>query len=199
MKKKKKKNEDLIVLDIIDHPGGWSIVPIHYSHDPEKSSDEWKTKAMDMYDRAEDWEQEMELDFTAQLGALAYPAFNQHVHVKDKLKYNPSIPLRLACDFNVDPCIFEVCQIVAGRLLVLDEIVLSPADIPKMISEFRNSYPDHNAGLYIYGDSNGLSRTSQTMKTDYELMQIHLQGYPSEITMRVPKGSSQTPGPGSIH
>lgn len=180
-----KKDSPYIVIDPIEHPGGWTIVPIHYSMDPEKSSEEWKAHVRGTYDREEDFNSEMELDFTAQLGAPAYPQFNEKLHVREKLRYTRNLPLCLCCDFNVDPCIFEVAQILGGRLLVIDEIVLSPGDIPGMVREFRNAYPDHPAGIHVYGDSNGLSRTSQTQKSDYELIQIHMQGYPSEVKIKV--------------
>jgi len=174
------------VLKKITHPDGWVIVPIHYSQDPNKTA-EWAQKARAGYARDEDFSQEMELDFTAQLGAPAYPAFTSALHVKDALRYTPELPLCLTCDFNVDPCIFEVCQIRSGRLYVIDEIVLSPGNIPDMVREFRNMYPAHPAGVFIYGDSNGLSRTAQTEKSDYDIMMIHLAGYPSEVRLKVPR------------
>lgn len=176
----------LRVLEKIYHPDGWCIVPIHYSHDPSKTG-EWSAKARAAYARAEDFEQEMELDFTAQLGAPAYPAFSQKLHIRESIPVSPEIPLCLACDFNVEPCIFEVCQIRGGKLFIIKEIVLSPGDIPGMIREFRNEFPAHAAGVYIYGDSNGLRRTSQTQKSDYDLMMIHMQGYPSFVKLKVPR------------
>lgn len=181
-----KEKASLKVLEKVYHPDGWCVVPIHYSHDPTKNA-EWAQKQRATYARDEDWQQEMELDFTAQLGAPAYPSFNFKLHVKENLPYHPEIPLCLACDFNVDPCIFEVCQIRNGKLFVIDEIVLSPGDIPGMVREFRNAYPAHPAGIYIYGDSNGLRRDAQTQKSDYDLIQIHMQGYPSSTKLKVPR------------
>jgi len=174
------------VLTAIDSPSGFIIVPIHYSHDPSKD-EEYISKLRQSYDRDEDWDREMEMDFTSQLGAAAYPAFNHSLHVKDSLTYRENLPLCLACDFNVDPCIFEVCQIRGGNLFVIDEIVLSPGNIPDMVTEFKNKYPDHPAEVHIYGDTNGLRSTVQTEKSDYEIMQIHLQGYPSRVVMKVPR------------
>lgn len=174
------------ILKKIQHPDGWCVVPIHFSHDPHKTA-EWAVKARAGYARDEDWQQEMELDFTAQLGVSAYPAFNYTLHVKEGLRYSPELPLCLACDFNVDPCIFEVAQIRGGKLFVIDEIVLSPGNIPDMVREFRNAYPAHPAGVFIYGDTNGLTRTAQTEKSDYDLMMIHLAGYPSPVKLKVPR------------
>jgi hypothetical protein len=131
----------------------------------------------------------MEIDFTSQLGAAAYATFNAKIHVKEDLTYIKNLPLCIACDFNVDPCIFEVCQIRGGNLYVIDEIVLSPGSVPDMVTEFRNLYPDHPAEVHIYGDSNGLRRTAQTEKSDYDLIQIHMQGYSSRTVIKVPRKS----------
>jgi hypothetical protein len=173
-------------LKTIEHPGGWKIVPIHYSHDPEKDH-EWSLKQRAAYEREEDWNSEMELDFTAQLGVPAYPNFVKDLHVKPNLRYREDIPLCIACDFNVDYFIFEICQIINGRLLVIDEICLKPGNVPEMVNELRNLYPQHVAGLHVYGDSNGFLRSTQSTKSDYDLMKIHLKNYPSRITMKVPR------------
>lgn len=175
------------VLAPIEHPGGWKIFPVHYTHDPEKTGEEWREKAQAMYDRVEGFNAEMELDFTSQLGTAAYPAFNFAVHVRDKIKPSSSLPILLACDFNLDPCVFEICQIRNGLLLVFDEICLGPATIPEMVEEFRNRYPAHHAGIIVYGDSNGLRKNVQSAKSDYDLMKLHFSGYPGKISFRVPR------------
>lgn len=167
------------------------VVPVHYSHDPTKD-DEFIKNLRQSYDRDEDWDREMEMDFTSQLGVAAYSAFNYKIHVKKQLTYRESLPLCLACDFNVDPCIFEVCQIRGGNLFIIDEIVLSPGSIPDMVTEFRNKYPDHPAEVHIYGDTNGLSRSAQTEKSDYDLIKVHMQGYPSRVVIKVPKNHPQS-------
>lgn len=186
--KAEEANKQMDVLEAMDSNSGFLVVPIHYSHDPAKDVDFIKNLRQS-YDRDEDWDREMEMDFTSQLGAAAYPTFNQAVHVKKGLIYRENLPLLLACDFNVDPCIFEVCQIRGGNLFVIDEIVLSPGSIPDMITEFRNRYPDHPAEVHVYGDSNGLRRTAQTEKSDYDLVKIHMQGYPSKVVIKVSRNS----------
>jgi len=181
-------NQRMDVLEVLDSKSGFVVVPIHYSHDNAKTPGDMASLRQ-TYDRDEDWDREMEMDFTAQLGIAAYPSFNEKIHVRSGLIYRKNAPLLLACDFNVDPCVFEVCQTRSGKLFVIDEICLSPGNIPDMITEFRNRYPDHPAEVHVYGDSNGLRRTSQTEKSDYELMQIHMQGYPSRFVIKVPRSS----------
>ena len=174
------------VLKPLSSKRGWTIVPVHYSHDPEKDA-EWKDGMRQTYDRQEDWDREMELDFTAQLGAAAYPSFNHAIHVMDTIAYDQRLPLCLCCDFNVDPGIFEIAQIKNGTVYFIDEICMSPSNIPDMVEEFKNRYPDHAGGLHVYGDSNGLSRTAQTAKSDYDIMMSHFIAYPSAFKLRVPR------------
>lgn len=175
----------------IEHPAGWVVLPIHYSHDDDKD-EEWMIAQRALYDREEDWSREMEMDFTAQLGAAAYPSFNFEVNTKEGIGYSRSTPLCVACDFNVDPCIFEICQIRGGMLVVIQEICMSPGSVPEMVQEFRNMYPAHPAEVHIYGDSNGHSRSAQSAKSDYDLMQLHFKGYPSRIQVRVPKAAPRS-------
>jgi hypothetical protein len=177
-------NKHMQVLEVMDSPSGFVVVPVHYSHDPDKTGEDI-ARLRQGYDRAEDWDREMEIDFTSQLGASAYPSFNPKIHIKEEIKYRRNLPLCLACDFNVDPCVWEICQIRGGNLYVIDEISLGPTSVPKMVTEFRNRYPDHPGGLTLYGDSMGLKRTVQTERSDFQLMELHLQGYPSEITKKV--------------
>lgn len=189
--KDKSEYDKLLVLRPLKAPSGFVVTPIHYSFDPEKT-DEWAAGARKSYDRDEDWRREMELDLTAQLGTAAYQSFSYPLHTRKELKYNSNLPLCLACDFNVDPMAWLICQIRGGLLLVLDEIVVGPTSIPDQVEEFRNRYPDHYAELHIYGDTNGLTRTGQTEKSDYDLMRVYLQNYPSKIVMKVPRKSPRS-------
>lgn len=180
--------EHMSVLAPLDSRSGFVVVPVHYSHDPAKTP-EIIARLRESYDRDEDWNREMEIDFTSQLGAAAYPAFNEAIHVKDQITLRKNLPICLACDFNVDPCVFEVCQIRGGNLYVIDEIVQGPTSVADMVVEFRNRYPDHPAEVHVYGDSNGLKRSVSTEKSEYQLIQIHMQGYPSKVVLKVPRGA----------
>lgn len=175
-------------LKPLQHPAGWTILPIHFSHDDSKNGP-WADAARAMYDRDEDWQREMNMDFTAQLGAAAYPSFSRVLHVKEKLPTSRELPLCVACDFNVDDATWEVCQIRNGRLLVVDEIHLGETDIPKMVEEFRNRYPDHPAGVNFYGDPQGTRRNMQTGRSEFQLIQIHMQGYPSPVSIKASRAS----------
>jgi hypothetical protein len=68
---------------------------------------------------------------------------------------DPAIPLRWALDFNVDPMSSIVAQIRKGKITVLDEIVLKRATTQQACEEFLNRLPNHDGGLWVYGDSSG--------------------------------------------
>jgi hypothetical protein len=176
------------LLKPISSPRGFTVLPIHYSHDPEKVGD-WAASEMEKYkkdygDWEGTWNREMELDFTSVPGALAYPSFSE-VNTQRGLAYNESLPLCLACDFNVEPMVWEIAQVVNDTVLFIDEIKLGPTSVEDMVREFRNRYPAHPAEVWIYGDSTGNKRTSQTSKSDYDLLRLHFRSYPSPRVFKV--------------
>lgn len=167
-------------------PNGWSFVPIHYSHDPEKG-DVWFEKERAIYANQEDWDREQEIDFRLHLGTAAYPNFSRLLHVMDgPLPIFDHLPLGLCCDFNVSPMVWEVAQIVNGWQYNVAEIVLDPAKVDMMVVEFRNRWPAHPGGINVYGDATGKARTHQTAQSDYDLMRIAFRGYPTAISWSVP-------------
>lgn len=170
-------------------PRGFLVRPIHFTLDPAKRQPEWERKERTKYATPAEFEREMNMDFTAQVGAPAYPNFRAELHLVEDLALVPSLPLCLAVDFNVSPMVWEVCQIVNGRVHVLDEIKLDPATIDECVIHFRNRYPAHAAELRIYGDATGKSRTAQTARSDYDLMKLALRNYSSPLVMRVPESN----------
>jgi hypothetical protein len=181
---------ELKVLKKLSSDTGFVIVPIHYTHDPDKVSDDWYFHEQAKYRRdsvewENKWNQEMELDFTTVAGAAAYPGFSA-VNVRDDLIYNPSLPICLCCDFNVEPMVWEIVQVVQNVACFIDEIYITPADVSDMVQEFRNRYPSHPAEIWVYGDATGRGRTAQTKKSYYDLLRLAFRGYTSKFRYKVP-------------
>ena len=175
-------------LQPIRTPRGFIMVPVHYSHDPEKD-DQWKSDQIEKYRTDRDdwqgaWDREMEMDFSSVTGAAAYR--HTAANLFKGLEYSVSLPLCITMDFNVDPCVWEIAQIVRGLCCFIDEIRLSPASIEDMMREFRNRYPAHQGELWLYGDATGNGRTPQTGKSCYDLVRLHLRGYPASQVWKVP-------------
>lgn len=166
-------------------PRRFAIAPVHYSHDTTKD-ETWKQRERQKYQRDEDWDREMEMDFRAVAGVRAYPRYFADLHLDDRLVLIPFLPVCLALDFNVEPMVWEIAQVIKGSVYFVDEIRMAPADIPSVVNEFRNRYPAHKAEIWVYGDATGHSRTSQTAQSDYDLVRLAFRGYPSPLVMKVP-------------
>jgi phage terminase large subunit len=111
-------------------------------------------------------------------GAVYY-TFNRKDNAGDlafKLaQYDPSKPIGLACDFNVDPL---------SWVYVIDEIFLRNSNTVEACQEFKNRYPNHKAGLVLYGDATGSARHTDSNITNWKIIETELANY--GVTKRVP-------------
>lgn len=106
-------------------------------------------------------------------GDRVYHAFRRAENVAS-VALDPRLPLLWTLDFNVDPMSSLVLQIQSGKVVVLDEIVLSRASTHDAFEEFRNRYSMHVAGVTVYGDASGHSmQTSGT--NDYEILRQRMR------------------------
>jgi hypothetical protein len=116
-----------------------------------------------------------------------YYAFNRKDNAGDialkKAQYNPHAPLRLSCDFNVDPMAWEICQFGVNQFSGLpevywiDEIYLRNSNTVEACREFKSRYPVHMAGLYIYGDATGKARSTNSNVTNWQIIKEELGKY----------------------
>ncbi len=97
-----------------------------------------------------------------------YKAFLRARNVRE-MSVNPALPLLWALDFNVDPMSSVLAQKVNGEVRVLDEIVLNRASTQEACEEFHARFPNHRAGLIIYGDASG-SRMQSSGTSDYRIL-----------------------------
>jgi hypothetical protein len=184
------ENSPLKILKPIRTPRGFLVLPIHYSHDPEKDA-EWMTDQRRKYqserdDWEADWDREMEMDFTSITGSMAYTGYRP-VNILKGLEYSVSLPLCLTMDFNVEPMIWEIAQICMGLTCFINEIkIASNASIDEMVRLFRNLYPAHQGELWIFGDATGNGKSPQTGKSCYDLFRLNMRGYSGHMVWKVP-------------
>jgi Terminase large subunit, T4likevirus-type, N-terminal len=100
-------------------------------------------------------------------GGRAYASFDRQANVGET-KVDPLRPLLWALDFNVDPMCSVIAQVDAGRIKVLDEIVLSRASTSDACEEFLGRYGNHLGGVVIYGDASGHHMQTTSGISDYE-------------------------------
>lgn len=116
--------------------------------------------------------QEYEASFEGASGRVYY-AYDQKLHSDPGIALDPALPIIVCCDFNVDPCLWVLCQ-SRGRserktVQVFDEIALGPTSTIEMAKELKRRYGDHGPGFIIYGDAAGGAR-STTGKSDYAIL-----------------------------
>jgi hypothetical protein len=121
-------------------------------------------------------------------GSRVYSAFEQSQNVSD-LTPDPRKPILWALDFNVDPMSSVIAQIAAGRLTVLDEIVIRHATTRQAVDAFLARYPKHEPGVHIYGDASGFAQQTSGM-SDYDMVKEHFKIYSSlKVEYKVPKSN----------
>ena len=133
----------------------------------------------DFYDRLQEsyderfFRQEVLGAYLSLSGGTVYSSFARAENVKE-VSRDQMLPLLWALDFNVDPMSSLVVQIAGGKVLVLDEIVVRNGTTMEACEEFLKRYPEHWAGVQIYGDASGNQRQT-TGATDYEMIREYFQ------------------------
>lgn len=95
----------------------------------------------------------------------AYHQFSRASNVSAAAKYEPTLPLRLAFDFNKDPMMCTVWQIRGGKLMLgIDEIGLKRSNTPavcrELIAKYGRGGLNHRGDIVIYGDATGNQATT---------------------------------------
>ena len=114
------------------------------------------------------FEQEALGEYLNVQAGVVYDGFKRARNVS-AIEAEASLPLLWALDFNVDPMSSIVAQKKMEELRVLDEIVLNRASTTSACEEFLTRYPNHAAGVVIYGDASG-HRLQTAGTTDYQMI-----------------------------
>ncbi|MEK6792053.1 MAG: terminase family protein [Deltaproteobacteria bacterium] len=112
--------------------------------------------------------QEYEASFEGAASRVYY-AYDAKRHEDAAITVDPKLPLIISCDFNVGTCVFEVLQAAGDHVRVIDEIVLRDTNTIEMGKAAIARYGGHKAGVVIYGDAAGKSRTT-TGASDYAIL-----------------------------
>jgi len=121
------------------------------------------------------------------IGLFGYHSFNRLIHIQPQDKYySPYSPLLWTWDFNIEPMVTLVCQKDGGIFRILRELYLDVGSISAMVDLFKGNYPNHEGGIWIYGDFMGNRRDHQSGQSDYTLIMNGMSNYPSYITLKVP-------------
>lgn len=114
------------------------------------------------------YRQEYEASFEGSTGR-AYYAYDSVKHEDGSIEVVARLPVIVCCDFNVDPCVWEIAQTDGKAVWVVDEIMLRNANTMEMARQVLSRYGSHGAGIIVYGDAAGMSR-STTGRSDYAIL-----------------------------
>jgi hypothetical protein len=82
-----------------------------------------------------------------------------------------------------------VVQIVSGRIMVLDEIVIRHATTRLACQAFLERFPKHQPGVFVYGDASGNAQQT-TGTSDFEMVKEHFAAYSSlKVEYKVPRAN----------
>ncbi|MFZ0936418.1 MAG: terminase large subunit domain-containing protein [Bryobacteraceae bacterium] len=138
-------------------------------------------KVPDFYDRLREsydeqfFQQEALGTYLSLSGGTVYSSFARAQNMTE-VGPDQRLPLLWALDFNVDPMSSLVVQIAGGKVRVLDEIVVRNGTTMEACEEFLKRYPEHWAGVHIYGDASGNQRQT-TGASDYEMIREYFQAH----------------------
>ncbi len=113
-----------------------------------------------------DYEEQLNANWQSVGGSIFY-SFQEGVNVRSDVQYDPSLPICVSSDFNVNPMSWILAHIVDGKVYVFDEIFLRNINTPETLSVLHKKFPDHKAGFEFYGDSTSTARRSSATFSDY--------------------------------
>jgi hypothetical protein len=146
------------------------------------------------------FQQEYEAAFLSATG-LVYYAFDRAKHLRT-VRYDPSLPLVVALDFNVSP----------GSAVLLQEQMLPPWDNPHgavvqhtvvvgevhipddsrtdlVCQRIAQRFAGHAQEVYLYGDPAGNQRRTSAQSNDWDIVRQHLRQVFSNVRDRVAKSA----------
>ena len=132
--------------------------------------------------------QELYGEFVIFEGAVYY-SFNRNNNAGDLAfkvaQYDSNLPICLCCDFNVSPMAWVIAQVhdvSLGRdnlkqICVIDELFIKNTNTMDACKEFKYRYPNHTAGIILYGDATGHARSSNSNVTNWKIIEQELSMY----------------------
>ena len=115
-------------------------------------------------------------DFREQFGANwetagggIFWAFDEEQNVKP-CRYDPTRPLTIGMDFNVDPMAWVIGHRYVDRIEWLDEIFKHNTHTAECGNILWQRYQDHNGGFEFFGDASSKARHTSATTSDYAII-----------------------------
>ena len=99
-------------------------------------------------------------------GGAVFYAFDEVANVKP-ITVNPTLPLIIGSDFNVDPMAWIIGQIDGTVFNISSEIWLRDTNTEKTLDHLWNIFQNHQGGFIFIGDATAQSRKTSANLSDY--------------------------------
>lgn len=88
-------------------------------------------------------------------------------NIHPELMYDPTHPIYVGCDFNVNPMAWVLAQYIDGIVRVFDELFIRETNTPAMMDMLNDRFRGHSAGWRFFGDASSRSRKTSATRSDY--------------------------------
>ncbi len=123
-------------------------------------------------------------------GKMFYKFSREKNISKDRLIYEPNLPLLVSSDFNVSPMCWSIWQQHKDVLWCIDQIMIAKdADTETACKELYGRYSNIKH-LTWFGDASGESSSTKSQNSDYDIIRRFFRTKEGiELTMKVPKAN----------
>lgn len=120
-------------------------------------------------------------EFVNKTSGRVYYAFKEE-HIINDYQINFNLPVIISCDFNINPCIFNLHQIVNDKIYTFYEIVKYNANTNYMCDDLEKYFSElpQFPAYHFYGDYTSLKqRTTATSLSDWSIIENRFKNYPN--------------------
>jgi len=118
-----------------------------------------------------DYREQFEAQFET-VGGRIFHAFDPEWNVRP-CPYDPTKPLILGCDFNVDPMSWILGHAYEDRFEVIDEVFKRDTNTMETLNFVYGRYATHQGGFAFFGDATGKARKTSAAASDYLQIMNH--------------------------
>ncbi len=112
-----------------------------------------------------DFDEQFNASWITASGGVFY-SFDEEYNVRPCI-YDPSLPILVSSDFNVDPMCWILAHRSGDNLNVFGEIFLRNTNTEETINELLKRYGRHTGGFQFYGDASSRARKTSASMSDY--------------------------------
>ena len=107
-------------------------------------------------------------------GSAVYHQFDRDIHVVDNRDIDPTLPLIISFDFNINPYnAIYLIQVIDGKVTVIDNAIIKGKPLVDSLDYLKSKFAHLGAALMsatIYGDAAGKARSQGTAQSNYDLI-----------------------------